>query len=48
MGKSTQFNRDDDPGVKNVMKAGPLGILPVLWLIIAGVVIVALLFWWLR
>ena len=45
MGKSTQFDRDHDPDVKDVVKAGPLGILPLVWIILAAVVIIAVLLW---
>ena len=47
MAKSKEFNRDGDPSVKNVVRnTGPLGLLPVLWIVIAIVVLVGMILWW--
>ena len=45
MGKSEEFDRDDDPGAKNVVTKTPLGLLPLLILGVAIFLIVAGLVW---
>jgi len=46
MAKSKEFNRDGDANLKKVVSSGPLGILPVLWIVIAIVVLLGMVFWW--
>jgi hypothetical protein len=47
MGKSTEFNRDGDPSVKNVItKSGPLGLLPILLGGMSLLIVIAAIFWW--
>lgn len=53
MGKSQEFNRDDDGDVKRdvknvVTKTGPLGYLPLLYLAMSLLFIIAVLFLWWR
>lgn len=45
MGKSEEFDRDGDPDVtKTIVKSAPLGLLPILYIVLA-VVIIALVVW---
>lgn len=47
MAKSKEFNREGDADVKKVVTGtGPLGILPVLWIVLAIVVLVGMVLWW--
>lgn len=47
MGKSTEFDRDGDPSVEKVVtKTGPLGLLPILYLGMSLLIIIAVLVWW--
>ena len=48
MKESKEFNHDGDASVEKVVKkTGPLGLLPVLYLVATVVLILlALLFWW--
>ena len=49
MGKSEEFNRDSDADVKEVVtKTGPLGYLPLLYLAMSLLLIIAVLFLWWR
>lgn len=46
MGKSKEFNRDDDADVEKVARTVPVGLLPLMVLIVAALIIVAGLIWW--
>ncbi len=46
MGKSKEFNRDDDANVEKVVRTVPVGLLPLMVLIVAALIIVAGLIWW--
>jgi hypothetical protein len=47
MAKSEEFDREGEGSVKKVVsRTGPLGILPVLWIVIAIVVLLGMVFWW--
>lgn len=46
MAKSEEFDRDGDADVKKVVGAGPLGILPVVWIVLAIVVLLVMFLWW--
>lgn len=47
MDKSREFNREGEADPKDVVKkAGPLGILPILYLSTALLIIIAVLLWW--
>ena len=49
MGRSKEFNRDTGPEPeKMVTQTGPLGILPILYIVASVVLIIAVLFWWLK
>lgn len=49
MGRSKEFNRDGNADVKNVVsKSGPLGYLPLLYLAMSLIFIIAVLFLWWR
>jgi len=49
MGRSEEFDRDGDPSVKKVVtESGPLGLLPVFWIVIAVLIIIGAIFWWVR
>lgn len=49
MGRSEEFNRDDDTDVKEVVtKTAPLGYLPLLYLGMSLLFIIAVLFLWWR
>jgi|GEM_PF-2909190 len=49
MGRSQEFNRDDDADVKEVVtKSAPLSYLPILYLAMALIFIIAVLFLWWR
>jgi hypothetical protein len=49
MGRSEEFNRDDDIDVKEVVaKTAPLGYLPLLYLGMSLLFIIAVLFLWWR
>lgn len=49
MGKSTEFDRDDDTDVKEVVgKTAPLGYLPILYLAASLLIILVVLFLWWR
>ncbi|HET9479687.1 MAG TPA: hypothetical protein VFO72_10095 [Pyrinomonadaceae bacterium] len=49
MGKSTQFDRDDDADVKKVVsKTAPLGYLPILYVGVSLLFIIVVLFLWWR
>lgn len=48
MGKSTQFNRDGDPDVKQVAtKTGPLGLVPIMYIVflILAIIVIGFLWW---
>ena len=47
MGKSKEFNRDGEPEVKKVVtRTGPLGLVPIMYLIVSLLIILAFVFWW--
>lgn len=49
MGRSEEFNRDGDADVKKVVgKTAPLGYLPLLYLAMSLIFIIAVLFLWWR
>jgi hypothetical protein len=49
MGRSEEFDRDGDPSVKKVVsESGPLGLVPVFYIVVAVLIIIAAFFWWLR
>ena len=49
MGRSKQFNRDGDPDVKKVVtQSGPLGYVSILYLAMALIFIIVVMFLWWR
>ena len=49
MGRSEEFNRDGDADARKVLtKSGPLGYLPIMYLAMALIFIIAVLFLWWR
>ena len=47
MGKSREFNRDGDTSVKKVVtRTGPLGLVPILYILVAILVLVGMVLWW--
>jgi len=47
MGKSREFDRDGDPDVKKVVtETGPLGMVPILYIIVAALVLIGMVLWW--
>jgi hypothetical protein len=47
MGKSKEFNRDGDPSAKKVVTGtGPLGLVPILYIIVSALVLIGLVLWW--
>lgn len=47
MGRSQEFDRDGEADPKEVVKAaGPLGIVPILYIAASLVIIIAVLIWW--
>jgi hypothetical protein len=46
MARSNEFDRDGDPDPKKVVKAGPLGIVPILYISASILMIIAVLIWW--
>ena len=47
MGRSSEFNRDGEADPKKVVKAaGPLGLLPILFISASLLMIIAVLIWW--
>jgi hypothetical protein len=46
MRKSKEFDRDGDPDVKKVVtRTGPLGLVPVMYLILSLIFIIAFILW---
>lgn len=49
MAKSKEFDRGGDPDVtKTIIKSAPLGFLPILYIVLAFVIILAMVIFWLR
>ena len=49
MGKSTQFDRDGDPDMKKVAtRTGPLGLVPIMYIVFLILVIMIVGFLWWR
>jgi hypothetical protein len=49
MGRSEEFNRDGDADARKVVtKSGPLGYLPILYLVMSLIFIIVVLFLWWR
>jgi hypothetical protein len=47
MGKSKEFNREGDADVKKVVtRTGPLGMIPVFYIALSLLIVIAVLFWW--
>jgi hypothetical protein len=47
MGKSKEFNREGDADVKKVVtRTGPLGMIPVFYIVVSLLIIIAMLVWW--
>jgi len=47
MGKSEEFDRDGDPSVKKVVtRTGPLGLVPILYILVSILVLVMMVLWW--
>lgn len=47
MAKSTEYNRDGEASVEKVVtKTGPLGILPILYIAMSLLIMIAGLIWW--
>ena len=48
MAKSSQFDRDGEADPKKVVtKTGPLGLLPIMYLVVSIIFIIVALLWWL-
>ena len=47
MGKSEEFDRDGDASVEKVVtRTGPLGLVPILYILVAILVLVGMVLWW--
>ncbi len=47
MRKSSEFDRDGDPSVKKVVtRTGPLGLVPILYILVSILVLVGMVLWW--
>lgn len=47
MGKSTQFDRDGEADPKKVVtRTGPLGLVPIMYIIASIVFLIMALLWW--
>lgn len=47
MAKSDEFDREGDPSVKKVVtRTGPLGLVPILYIVVSILVLLAMAFWW--
>jgi len=47
MGRSEEFNRDGEADVEKVVKSVPVGLLPLMVLIVSVLIIIAGVIWWL-
>jgi hypothetical protein len=47
MGKSEEFDRDGDASVEKVVtRTGPLGLVPILYILVSILVLVGMVLWW--
>ena len=47
MGKSKEFDRDGDADVKKVVtRTGPLGLVPILYILVSLFVLIGMVLWW--
>jgi hypothetical protein len=47
MGKSSEFDRDGDADVKKVVtRTRPLGLVPILYILVSILVLVGMVLWW--
>jgi len=47
MAKSKEFNRDGDSDVKKVVTStGPLGLVPILYIVVSVLVLIGMVLWW--
>lgn len=47
MGKSKEFDRDGERDVKKVVtRTGPLGLLPIMYLVVSLLIIFLVVLWW--
>jgi hypothetical protein len=47
MGKSKEFNREGDADVEKVVtRTGPLGLVPIFYIVVAILIIIGVVLWW--